>query len=55
MSSKGRRRLVALQLGDESLGKLASIRKLLLRQIVFLAEASQLAADIDFHKNAPMV
>ena len=48
-----RRGLVAFQLGDKALGQLAAIGQLLLRQVVFLAEASQLAADVDAHKNAP--
>ena len=47
-----RRGLIAFQLGDEALGKLAAIGQLLLRQIVFLAETSQFAADVDAHKNA---
>ena len=48
-----RRGLVAFQLRDKALGQLAAIGQLLLRQVVFLAEASQLAADVDAHKNAP--
>ena len=44
--------VLAFQLGDEALGKLAAIGQLLLRQIVFLAETSQFAADVDAHKNA---
>ena len=45
--------MVAFQLGDKALGQLAAIGQLLLRQVVFLAETSQLAADVDAHKNAP--
>ena len=51
-SVERRRGLIAFQLGDEALGKLAAIGQLLLRQIVFLAETSQFAADVDAHKNA---
>ena len=51
---QGGRSLVALQLGDEALGELAAVGQLLLRQVVLLAKASDLLADVDIHGKASL-
>ena len=48
-----RRGLVARQLGDESLGKLAAVSQLFLRQVILLTKAAQLLSDVDFHSKSP--